>query len=485
MTAADERFTAVYQELLSRAPENNMQPRLEPIADVCDLLGSPQNMFRTIHITGTNGKTSVARFSERLLAEHNLRVGRFTSPHLMSVTERIVIDGEPISESKFADVFEDIAPYVAMIDGQLHQADQPPLTFFELLAVMAIAAFADTPVDVAVIEVGLGGTWDATNVVNADVAVVTSISLDHTDMLGDTLEQIAHEKAGIIKPNSDVVLGQMPDDLAHIFGQQVNEPTRRMVRFGTDIGLLDRTLGVGGQQLSVDGLASQYTDVFVSAHGAHQAHNATLAICAVEMLLGGGRQPLNAEVLTFGLADITLPGRLEGVSSNPTILADASHNPAGIATTVDTLEESFDFTYLIGLVGILADKDAASILEVLEPVLDEVIITQSQSPRAIPAPELAELARDIFGEDRVRVEPNLSEAIVMASHEAQRRDEPGCGVLATGSVTIAGEVRLLLKAPAVDRNRQHPEPVAMGEVEGDDTNTDLDAETIFDQLSTD
>lgn len=487
MTAHDDRFAAAYQELLSRAPENNMQPRLQPIADVCDLLGSPQKMFRTIHITGTNGKTSVARFTERLLAEHNLRVGRFTSPHLMSVTERIVIDGEPISEAAFVDVLEDIAPFVAMVDGQLHQAGEPALTFFEILAIMAIAAFADAPVDVAVIEVGLGGTWDATNVVDADVAVVTSISLDHTSMLGNTLAEIASEKSGIIKENSDVVLGQVSDDVAAIFQKKVHEPARRLVRFGHELNVVDRTLGVGGQQLTVDGIASEYRDVFVSAHGQHQAHNATLAICAVEMLLGGGRQSLNAEVLTYGLADITLPGRLENVSTNPTILADASHNPAGMATTLDTLEESFDFNYVIGLVGILADKDAEAILEVLEPVLDEVIITESQSPRAIQAEDLADMARDIFGDERVRVEANLAEAIVLASDTAQRRDDPGCAVLATGSVTIAGEVRLLLKAPAVDRARQHADVVSVDDTselaaDNDEVFGDI---AVFGELDTD
>jgi dihydrofolate synthase/folylpolyglutamate synthase len=451
---AKQRLRAVYSELLARTPEDRMQPRLGPVRRVCELLGEPQRAYPVIHLTGTNGKTSTARMIERLLREHNLRTGRFTSPHLQDVTERISVDGRPLSAAKFVEVYEDVAPYVAMVDGELRQADQVPITYFEMLAVMAFAAFADAPVDVAVVEVGLGGTWDATNVADATVAVITPISLDHTRMLGDTVAEIAGEKAGIITEGGFVVMAQQPVEAAEVLLAKAVEGRATVAREGMEFGVTSRQVAVGGQVVTVQGLAGTYTDVFLPLHGEHQAHNMAVAIAAVEAFIGNGDQPLSADVVQEAMADMTSPGRLELVRQSPAVIVDAAHNPAGAQALVAAMEEAFNFTYLVGVVGVLADKDAGAILDVLEPLLDEVVITRSTSPRAVPVGVLAEEAEDVFGEDRVHVEERLDDAIVAAADRAEAEGGQTGGVLVTGSVTVAGEARVLLRAPAVDEQER-------------------------------
>ncbi len=459
---AKQRLRAVYSELLARAPEDRMQPRLEPVRKVCELLGEPQHAYPVVHLTGTNGKTSTARMIERLLREHNLRTGRFTSPHLHEVTERIGIDGRPLSPEKFVEVYEDVAPYVAMVDGELRRAGEVPITYFEMLAVMAFAAFADAPVDVAVVEVGLGGTWDATNVADATVAVITPISLDHTRMLGDTVAEIAGEKAGILTEGGFLVMAQQPVEAAEVLLAKAVESGSTIAREGLEFGVTSRQVAVGGQLVTVQGLAGTYTDVFLPLHGEHQAHNLAVAIAAVEGFIGNGQQSLSAEVVQEAMADLTSPGRLELVRKSPAVIVDAAHNPAGAQVLVAAMEEAFNFTYLVGVVGVLADKDAGAILDVLEPLLDEVVVTRSTSPRAIPVGVLAEEAVEVFGEDRVHTEERLDDAIVAAADRAEAQGGQTGGVLVTGSVTVAGEARVLLRAPAVDaveRFVQREEPL--------------------------
>ncbi len=448
------RVRDVYAELLRRAPESAMQPRLDPVRAVCELLGDPQRAHPVIHLTGTNGKTSTARMVERLLREHNLRTGRFTSPHLHTVTERISIDGRPVPDSVFADTWDEVAPLVAMVDGRLLADDEPALTYFEVLTCMAFAAFADSPVDVAVVEVGLGGTWDATNVAEATVAVVLPISLDHTQMMGDTVAQIAEEKAGIFTEGGYVVMADQPAAAAEVLLRRAVESGSTVSREGPEFGVVRRSVALGGQQVTVQGVAGEYTDLFLPLHGPHQAQNLAVAIATVEAFLGNGNQRLDPEIVHAAVSDMSSPGRLELVRPSPATVIDAAHNVGGMLALVRSLDEAFSFRHLVGVVGVLRDKDAEAMLEILEPALDEVVITRSGSDRAVPVDDLAELASDIFGEDRVHAVGRLDEAIVLAVNLAEagvaHEEGHGAGVLVTGSVTVAGEARLLLRAPAVD-----------------------------------
>lgn len=450
-TAEDAgRFRQAYGELLARTPEDRMEPRLDPVRWACELLGDPQRAYPVVHVGGTNGKTSTTRLVERLLREHHLRTGRFTSPHLRSVTERISLDGEPLSEGRFADVHEDVAPYVAMVDGRLRSDGQTPMTYFEVLAVMAFAAFADAPVDVAVVEVGLGGLWDATNVADGAVAVVTPISLDHTAVLGETVEEIAEEKAGIVKEGAFAVLAQQPVDAAQVLLRRCVEAGATVAREGLEFGVRHRAVALGGQQLALQGLAGAYEDLYLPLHGEHQAHNAAVAVAAVEAFLGGAQQPLDADVVRTALADVEAPGRLEVLRPSPTVLVDAAHNPGGVEALVAALEEAFSFDRLVGVVSVLADKDATTMFGLLEPALDEVVVTSSSSPRALDVAELAEVARDVFDPDRVHVVERLDDALQVAVDLAESEAEGGlgAGVLVTGSITLVGEARTLLRRDA-------------------------------------
>ncbi len=445
------RARQVYAELLSRAPESRMEPRLEPVRALCELLGDPQRSYPVIHLTGTNGKTSTARMIERLLREHNLRTGRFTSPHLHVLNERISIDGRPISDEALADTWDEVAPLVAMVDGQLATKGEVPLTYFEVVTVLAYAAFADTPVDVAVVEVGLGGTWDATNVADATVAVVTPISLDHTEMLGDRVEDIAEEKAGIFTEGGFVVMAQQPVDAAEVLLRRAVESGSTIAREGLEFGVVRREVAVGGQQVTVKGLAGEYDELLLPLHGPHQAHNLVVAMAAVEAFLGNGTQRLDPAVVVEALEDVTSPGRLEVVRPSPAVVVDAAHNVGGMEALVTALDEAFGFRHLVGVVGVLAGKDAEAMLGVLEPVLDEIVVTRSTSPRAVPVYELAELAREVFGEERVHEVDRLDDALVLAVNTAESETDHGAGVLVTGSVTVAAEARLLMGAAPVDQ----------------------------------
>jgi dihydrofolate synthase/folylpolyglutamate synthase len=438
---------AVYRSIISRAPEHDIDPTLDRVAQVCELLGDPQKAFRTIHITGTNGKTSTSRMTERLVREHGLRTGRFTSPHLTSVTERIAIDGEPLSAERFIEVWKDVQPYVEMVDTSSQAAGGPRLSFFEVLTVMAFAAFADAPVDVAIIEVGLGGLWDSTNVVDAEIAIIAPVALDHQQWLGETVEEIAAQKAGIVKDGATLVLAQQDPLAEDVIVEIASARGAHIVREGTDIEVAERFAAVGGQLMSLRTPAGLYTEIFMPVYGAHQAHNALLALTATEALVSGGGA-LDGDVVGAAFQGVDSPGRLEVVRRSPTILVDAAHNAAGARALVDAIEESFDFTRLVGVVGILADKDAETILSLLEPVLAEVVVTQSSSMRSHDVDDLEEIAVDIFGEDRVRSAGRLDEAIDVAAGRAESEDligvGTGTGVLVTGSVILAAEARTLL-----------------------------------------
>ena len=443
----------IESELATRWPESMLEPSLDRSRALMDVLGEPQRSYPVIHITGTNGKTSTARMIERLLHGFELRTGRYTSPHVSSITERIGLDGESISYQRFVETYREIAPYVEMVDA----AQPHRLSFFEVLTGMAYAAFADAPVDVAVVEVGMGGSWDATNVVDAQVAVVTPIALDHTDRLGKTPGAIAEEKAGIIKKDSTVVMAQQSLDAAQTLLRHAVDVDATVAREGMEFGVLHRDVAVGGQLLTLRGLGGDYPEIFLPLHGAHQAHNAAVALAAVEAFFGVGgpssgstagaarNAPLDLAPVRTAFAGVTSPGRLEVVRRSPTVVLDAAHNPAGAEAAAAGVSEAFGFTHLVGVVAGLTGKDLRGVLEAFEPIFAELVVTQNSSHRAMPVDDLAALAVEIFDTERVRVEPRLDDALAAAIELAEEEGEfTGAGVLVTGSVVTVGEARLLL-----------------------------------------
>ncbi|HET7660119.1 MAG TPA: folylpolyglutamate synthase/dihydrofolate synthase family protein [Oryzihumus sp.] len=438
-----KRMREVEQEILARTPEHDLEPSLDRIAAVMELLGDPQKAFPVIHVTGTNGKTSTTRMIERLLREAGLSTGRFTSPHLHDIRERIALNGKPIPPEKFIAAYEEVLPYIEMVDTKSVDEGGPRMTYFEVVVAVAYAAFADAPVDVAVVEVGMGGSWDATNVADGTVAVVTPIALDHERFLGSSVEDIATEKAGIIKEGALAVIGVQEPEVTEILLERAAEVGATTAVEGNQFGVLARDLAVGGQQVSIRGLSGDYNDLFLPLHGAHQGHNAAIALAAVEAFIGGGEQPLDIDVVRAGFAEVSSPGRLEIVRRSPTVLVDAAHNPAGAEALRAALEDSFNFARIIGVIAVLADKDATQMLEILEPVLDEVVVTRTTSPRAMSPRALGDLATEIYGENRVTVVDSLPEALDRAAGLADEGGVAG-GVLATGSITTAAEVRLLL-----------------------------------------
>ncbi|HVS68773.1 MAG TPA: folylpolyglutamate synthase/dihydrofolate synthase family protein [Mycobacteriales bacterium] len=423
-----------------------MVPDLDRIVDLLNLLGDPQLAYPSIHITGTNGKTSTARMIDQLLRELGMRTGRHTSPHLEHVTERICVDGEPLSAQRFAELYDEVAPYAELVDGR--HADR--VTFFELLTAMGFAAFADAPVDVAVIEVGLGGRWDATNVINAPVAVVTPISLDHVGILGSTIEEIAAEKAGLIHPGATVISAPQPESAGLVLAERVAQVDARIVREGLDFGVRSRNVAVGGQMLELQGLGGGYEEVFLPLYGEHQASNAACALAAVEAFVGAqDHGTLDIDAVRTAFAAVRSPGRLEVVRRSPTVLIDGAHNPAGAAALADALEDAFGFDRLVAVVAVLDDKDAAGLLEQLEPVVTEVVVTTNSSPRALPAGALADVAREVFGDHRVQVAERLDDAIEIAVAVAESQGAlGGAGVVITGSIVTVGEARHLLRPGA-------------------------------------
>jgi len=440
-----DEYARVEAELNARG-YTRMVFDLSRIEALLDLLGSPQRAYPAIHLTGTNGKTTTARMIDSLLTAHGLRTGRYTSPHLATIRERISIDGEPVTEERFVEVYEEVAPVAQFLD---QQEAAESLTFFDVTTSMALAAFADAPVDVAVVEVGMGGTEDATNVLQANTCVIMPVGLDHTEWLGETIGEIATAKAGIVYSGATVVsAAQEAEALAPIL-ERCEEVGATLLVEGAHFGVLRRDVAVGGQLLVLQGLGRAYEDVFLPLHGAHQAQNAVVALAAVEAFLGvgTGERQLDPETVRDGFARTTSPGRLERIRTAPTILLDAAHNPHGMHATVTALTEEFAFSRLIAVIAVLADKDAASELELLEPVVDAIVVTRNSSPRAMPAEQLGELAREVFGEDRVRVEPYLPDAIEAAVNLAETDLEgelSGVGVLITGSVVTVADARTLL-----------------------------------------
>ncbi|WP_187689442.1 bifunctional tetrahydrofolate synthase/dihydrofolate synthase [Nocardia wallacei] len=454
----------VEAELDQRWGETEIEPSLTRIATLMDVLGSPQRGYPAIQVAGTNGKTSVTRMIDALLTAMHRRTGRFTSPHLQLATERIAVDNQPISPARYVELYRELQPYVEMIDRQSQDAGGPRMSKFEVLVGMAYAAFAEAPVDVAVIETGMGGTWDATNVVEGQVAVITPIGLDHTEYLGPDLTSIAGEKAGIIKkapedplvPRETVaVIAEQDPEAMDVLLRRAVTADAAVARAGAEFRLLSRRVAVGGQVLEIQGLGGVYDEIFLPLHGEHQARNAALALAAVEAFFGAGAQKqLDIDTVRAGFAAAVSPGRMERMRSAPTIFIDAAHNPAGAQALAATLTGEFDFRKLVGVVAVLADKDAAGILSALEPVLDQIVVTTNGSPRALAADDLADLAVQRFGDERVVTATTLTDAVETAiaiAEEAAESGEPvsGAGIVVTGSVVTAGAARSLFgKDPA-------------------------------------
>ncbi|HEY2204574.1 MAG TPA: folylpolyglutamate synthase/dihydrofolate synthase family protein [Pseudonocardia sp.] len=440
-------FAAVEAELDQRWPESTLEPSLDRIRALVDVLGDPQMSFPVVHVAGTNGKTSTARMIDALLTQVGLRTGRYTSPHLQRATERITLDGEPISPERYVEVYREIQPYVEMVDAGRAEG-QPRLSKFEVLTAMAFAAFADAPVEAAVVETGLGGSWDATNVADGTVSVITPVGVDHVEYLGSDVTGIAAEKAGIIKPGSIAVMAQQDAEVAAVLLARCTELGATVARQGMEFGVLRREKAVGGQLLRLQGLGGAYDDVFLPLFGEHQAGNAAVALAAAEALIGAGAdRALDPEAVRAAFAGVTAPGRLERLRGTPTVLVDAAHNPHGARALAAAVVDEFAFRKLVGVLAVLREKDALALLEALEPMLDEVVVTRNSSPRALDPDELAGLAVQVFGADRVTVETRLDDAVEQAITLAEETDEEGspagAGVLITGSVVTAGEARAL------------------------------------------
>ncbi|TFV99040.1 bifunctional folylpolyglutamate synthase/dihydrofolate synthase [Leifsonia flava] len=428
---------AVYEGLLARIGESNPQPRLTATRRAVELLGDPQRAYPVIHITGTNGKTSTSRIIDSILRAYGLKTGLLTSPHLTRFTERILIDGEPITDEALVRNWEDIEPYIAMTDAELEASGDAPLSFFEVLTVLAFACFADAPVDVVVLEVGMGGEWDSTNVADGQVAVFTPIALDHVGRLGDTVAAIARTKSGIIKPAASVVsAAQAPEALAELErAVELTESTFAVE--GAQFALTENRVAVGGQLISVRGAAGSYDEMFLPLYGAHQAQNAAVAIAAVEAFIGGGAQPLTTALVEEGLATATSPGRLQLVGIEPSVIVDGAHNPHGAAALVTSLESFFDFDEIVAVVGILSDKDARGIVEALAPAVHHFNVTASSSERAIPAPELANAMVEWANQDMVFEFESVADALDEARQWAAAA--PRRAVVVTGSITLVAE----------------------------------------------
>jgi dihydrofolate synthase/folylpolyglutamate synthase len=430
----------IEKKLLARWPETRIEPTLERISALVDVLGSPQLTYPTIHIGGTNGKTTTSRMIDSLLFEMGLRTGRFTSPHLETYLERISINGQNIDPKAMVFSYNDIAAYLDLMDSKFEH----PISFFEAMTALAFVAFAEHPIDVGVIEVGMGGEWDATNVVDADVSVIMPINLDHTEYLGETLTEIAQTKAGIIKESGFVVLAQQEPEAAKELLKRAAAMGADVAREGVEYSVLSRSLAVGGQLLTIQGASDTYEDIFLPLHGKHQASNAAAALVAVEAFFGD--QELDIEAVRAGFANVTSPGRCEVVHRDPTIILDAAHNPHGAAAIAETVQSEFTFDEVIGVVAPMGDKDIHGILLELEQVMDSIIVTANSSSRSTPVDKLEKIAIEIFGADRVFSDESLEKALERAIKDTVRPlSDDTIGILVTGSVVTVGEARSYLR----------------------------------------
>lgn len=446
--APDEALAAVERELLARWPESRMDPTLDRIRLLLELLGRPQRDYRSIHITGTNGKTSTARMIEALLAASGRRTGRLTSPHLVSMRERICVEQEPIDAARFLSAYDAVAEQARRVDA----TSEHPLSFFEMTVAISYLAFACHRVDAAVVEVGMGGRWDATNVIDADVATILPIAMDHADYLGDTPEAIAAEKSGIIKPGAVCVSAEQSSGVAEVLTRQAAGVGARLVVEGHDFAVTARKVTPGGQVVSVRGLHSEYVDLPLALHGDHQAQNAAVAIASVEAFL---EAPIDVELVRRVLRRVTSPGRFEVRAGTPPVVLDAAHNPHGAEALARNLTElAPDRT--IAVLAMMADKDHGAVLRQLERVVDVVVCSRSSSPRSLPADALAVTARAVFGAARVHVATDVASGLAVARALAADDQQPAELILVSGSVVTVGDAVDVLASDTEPRQGDPP-----------------------------
>ncbi|MFE3999516.1 bifunctional folylpolyglutamate synthase/dihydrofolate synthase [Nocardioides sp. YIM B13467] len=438
-TGFDLDVEEVERRLLARWPETRISPSLERIRAVTDALGRPQRDYPSIHITGTNGKTSTARMVEAILLELGSTVGRFTSPHLADIRERISIGGRPIPRDGFVRAYRDVLPAAEAVDRE----SPTPLSFFEMTVAMAYQAFSTAAIDVAAVEVGMGGMWDATNVIDAPVAAILPIGLDHVDHLGPTTLDIAAEKAGIIKPGALTVTARQTPDVEQLLRAHADAHLARLMVEGRHFRLSGRRAFGDGQIISVNGLAGHYPEVPLSLHGRHQAHNAVLAIASVEALL---EDEIPLDALRRALGSARSPGRLEVLPGTPAVILDAAHNPDGARALASGLSD-LGRRPTLAVVAAMGDKDLDGMLAELEPVVSTMICTRNSSPRSLSSRDTAAAAREVLGADRVVEIDGLADALLEATRAASALSEEGgepAQVLVTGSVVTVGEARRLL-----------------------------------------
>jgi dihydrofolate synthase/folylpolyglutamate synthase len=411
-----------------------LSPSLHRIEALVDALNHPESGIPAIHVTGTNGKTSSARIASSLLAATGLTVGTYTSPHLQTIRERIAINGRPIEKDAFADVFDHLLPYVQVVERNLGEQ----LSFFEILTGMFFLWSVEQPVDAVVVEVGLGGRWDATNVVPASVAVVTNVGLDHTGLLGMERETIAKEKAGIAKPNSILVTAERSPNVQAVIASEAEAAGAEMSLLDRDFALLDNTIAVGGRSISLRTSRAQYEDVFLPLHGAHQGVNAAVAAEAVAHFLGG--ETLLEDVIAEGFAKAVVPGRLESIrrDTGATVVLDVAHNPEGMSALVQSLVSGFAFDRVTIVLGILADKDHRGMLGELTRLPCRVLATEARNVRSVPREDLVAEARSLD----IEVEPvgSVEEAVSAASASTLDTEL----ICVTGSHYVVGEARTRL-----------------------------------------
>lgn len=441
---ADFQVAEIYSQIVNRRPEHNISPTKARIERALDYLANPQLSYSSLHIAGTNGKTSTARIADSLLRASGLRVGRFTSPHLVSVRERISIDGEPINAQAFLEANRDVEAIIALADKEGEELGQGRLSFFEYLTALAFQAFAAAPIEVGVIEVGMGGRWDSTNVLESAVQVICPISFDHEQWLGHTLAEIAREKAGIIRPGATVICGYQAPEVLAVIREVCRQKDANLRLLGQDIKISDQKMAVGGQMFTVSTPAATYQDLYLPLFGHHQAENAALAIAAVEAL--GAGKPLSEQVLETGLHSASSPGRLEVLAGSPTIIVDAAHNPAGAAALRAGIEDAFGFQKVVGVFSAMADKNVEGILAEMEPLLDAIVTTPMEGERAMEGAELGKIASEVFGVEQTFAAPNLLDAIDQAVAITEEGGLPAdtVGVVVFGSVVLAGQTRQLL-----------------------------------------
>lgn len=410
------------------------EPGLDRIRDLLDLMGRPQEGYPLIHVAGTNGKTSTARLATLILVAHGLTTGTYTSPHLENIEERLAVNGRVSTSEEFALAVSDVAAFADLREG----AGDIPNTYFELTTAAAFAFFAEQAVNAAVIEVGLGGRLDSTNVVDAEVCVVTSIGVDHTEFLGGSIRQIAGEKLAIAGPRSILVTGKLPDDALDEARLKARELGIQHRRFDHDYGVEEYERGVGGWLATIKGAETTYEDVFLPLHGRYQLDNFAIAIAAAEALVG---RKLDVEALRDAAAVATAPGRMEPLASSPFVMVDGAHNADGVQTLVESLREEYPTTRWQLLLGVMGDKNVELMVEHLKPIVTGVITTAVDEKRAVPAVELAQRVSRIIPDVPVLAAENVEYGLDMARAEAGGEG----AVLVTGSIYLVGQVRRMLK----------------------------------------